>query len=119
MVSDYYESLDQLRTLKIQMRALANAPVYSLRFPQPGRLVRLLSDAVDRDLYNEESAEASSDGDEESEEEILGLRNYGVWAVIVNFEKLSQPSNRADGIQSLVLRKDLDNYTVDVLVYCG
>lgn len=101
------------------MRALANAPVYSLRFLQPGRLVRLQSDAVDRDSYKGEAAEASSNEDGENEEEILGLHNYGAWGVIVNFEKLSQPSNRAEGIQSLVLRKDLDNYTVDVLVYCG
>lgn len=119
MVSDYYESLDQLRTLKTQMRALSNAPAYSLRFLQPGRLVRLLSDSVGRGFHTEDSAKASSSEDEENEEEILGLCNYGAWAVIVNFEKLSQPPSRAEGIQSLVLRKDLDNYTVDVLVYCG
>ena len=68
-LKDYYDTLENYKSLKDDVRSIVTNPKYCLRFLQPGRLVSILCE-------NDETAP------------VLSLEEHTSWGVIVNFERV-------------------------------
>ncbi|KAG2608847.1 DExH-box ATP-dependent RNA helicase DExH9-like [Panicum virgatum] len=90
-LKDYYDLLQQYKSLKKDVRDIVLSPKHVLPFLQPGRLVRILYSTY-------ESATFSID-------------ENVTWGIIINFEKVK--SNGEDR------RPEDSDYTVDVLTRCS
>ncbi|XP_004964282.1 DExH-box ATP-dependent RNA helicase DExH9 [Setaria italica] len=90
-LKDYYELLQQYKSLKKDVRDIVLSPKHVLPFLQPGRLVRL---------------EYSTD-----EPATFSIDENITWGIIINFEKVK--SHGEDR------RPEDSDYTVDVLTRCS
>ncbi|KAG0478468.1 hypothetical protein HPP92_013187 [Vanilla planifolia] len=90
-LNDYYDLLQQYKSLKQDVRDIVLAPKYSLPFLQPGRLVSLLNDIDDQ-------------------QPLISTEVEVAWGVIVNFKKIPDPTEDKSTEDS--------KYTVDVLTKC-
>lgn len=90
-LKDYYNLLQQYKSLKNDVRDIVFSPKYCLPFLQPGRLMRI---------------QCSNDDKNPS----FSTNDLVTWGVILNFEKLKSPVEDK--------RPEDANYTVDVLTRC-
>ncbi|XP_010906612.1 DExH-box ATP-dependent RNA helicase DExH9 [Elaeis guineensis] len=90
-LKDYYDLLQQYRSLKNDVRDVVFSPKYCLPFLQPGRLVRIQCTNGDK------NPSFSTDA-------------LVTWGVIINFEKVKIPGEDK--------RPEDADYTVDVLTRC-
>lgn len=82
-LKDYYDVLQQYKSLKDDARSIVITPKYCLRFLQPGRLVCI-------QCTEDETAP------------ILSIEDQVSWGVIVNFERVK---NLSEGKKALHLFK--------------
>ncbi|XP_077211328.1 RNA helicase, ATP-dependent, SK12/DOB1 protein [Tasmannia lanceolata] len=95
-LKDYYNLLQQYKTLKKDIRDIAFAPRYCLPFLQPGRLVCIQCTRSDDNTPS------------------FSTEDNVTWGVIINFERVKGLS------EDDATRKPEDaNYTVDVLTRCS
>ncbi|XP_020114954.1 DExH-box ATP-dependent RNA helicase DExH9 isoform X2 [Ananas comosus] len=91
-LKDYYDLLQQYKSLKKDVHDIVFSPKYCLPFLQPGRLVRIL-------YPSDDNAPCFSPEDQTT------------WGVIINFERVKgQGEDR---------RPEESNYTVDILTRCS
>ncbi|KAL6839316.1 hypothetical protein ACP4OV_030988 [Aristida adscensionis] len=90
-LKDYYDLLQQYKSLKKDVRDIVISPKYVLPFLQPGRLVRI--------QYNTDEPSTCS------------IDENVTWGVLINFEKVK--SHGEDR------RPEDSDYTVDVLTRCS
>ncbi|WOK97165.1 DExH-box ATP-dependent RNA helicase DExH9 isoform X1 [Canna indica] len=90
-LKDYYNLLQQYRSLKNDVRGIVLSPKYCLPFLQPGRLARI-------QLVHDDKMPSFS-----SEERVT-------WGVILNFERIKGSADDR--------RPEDANYTVDLLARC-
>ncbi|KAG2603690.1 hypothetical protein PVAP13_4NG006500 [Panicum virgatum] len=90
-LKDYYDLLQQYRSLKKDVRDIVLSPKHVLPFLQPGRLVRI--------LY-------STDGSS-----TFSIDENVTWGIIINFEKVKSSGEDR--------RPEDSDYTVDVLTRCS
>ncbi|KAJ7946524.1 DExH-box ATP-dependent RNA helicase [Quillaja saponaria] len=94
-LKNYYNLLEQYRSLKEDVRDIVLSPRYCLPFLQPGRLVSIQCTSNDEDLLP------------------LFIEDQVTWGLVVNFERIKSAS------EDEASKKPEDaNYTVDVLTRC-
>ncbi|KAL6012016.1 Exosome RNA helicase MTR4 [Asimina triloba] len=96
-LNDYYNLLQQYKSLKKDIRDIAFSPRYCLPFLQPGRLVRIQC------MRNDEKIPSFSIDDQVT------------WGVIINFERVKGVADDSDEASR---RPEDANYTIDVLTRC-
>lgn len=83
-LKDYYDLLQQYRSLKNDVRDIVFSPKYCLPFLQPGRLVRIRCTNDDKNLSFSTDALVT-------------------WGVIINFEKMKIPGEGKKTESSILL----------------
>lgn len=88
-LKDYYDLLQQYRSLKNDVRVFVFSPKYCLPFLQPGRLVRIQCTNDDKNpLFSTDA--------------------FVTWGVIINFEKVKIPGEG----------KETECSTLQLCIYC-
>ncbi|KAL0538167.1 hypothetical protein IC582_027169 [Cucumis melo] len=95
-LKNYYDLLNQYKSLKKDIRDIVLSPRYCLPFLQPGRLVSIECNSND---------EISS---------TFSIKDQVTWGLIINFQKVKGVSEGDDAS----MKPESANYTVDVLTRC-
>ncbi|KAL6180659.1 hypothetical protein ACLB2K_047320 [Fragaria x ananassa] len=94
-VKNYYNLVQQYKSLKQDLREIVSSPKYCLPFLKPGRLMSIQCTKSD---------EASTS---------FSTEDYVTWGVILNFQRVKTVSE-----DDAVKKPEDSNYTVDVLTRC-
>ncbi|XP_004489138.1 DExH-box ATP-dependent RNA helicase DExH9 [Cicer arietinum] len=94
-LKDYYNLLEQLRSLKEEVRDIVLSPRHCLPFLQPGRLVSLQCTSSDEDLPP------------------IFIEDQLTWGLIINFERIKGVSE-----DDASIKPEDASYKVDILTRC-
>ncbi|MED6207966.1 Exosome RNA helicase MTR4 [Stylosanthes scabra] len=94
-LKDYYDLLDQHRSLNKEVHDIIISPRHCLPFLQPGRLVSLHCTSCDEDLHQ------------------IFSEDHLTWGLVINFERVK--SNAED---NATIKAEDASYMVDVLTRC-
>ncbi|KAG0569232.1 hypothetical protein KC19_6G075600 [Ceratodon purpureus] len=97
-VKEYRNLLEQLHSLRADIRSVAFAPRYSLPYLQPGRLVQIVPNTKEGDFT------------------VPAKKIAPVWGVIINFEKVQTAAKESFDGESQVQSET--KFKVDILANC-